>query len=321
MFFSIIIPCYNVEQYLRQCVDSVCNQSFRSIEIILVDDGSPDSCPALCDSFAKKDSRVKVIHKRNGGLSDARNVGLKEASGDYVVFLDSDDWWCDLDALSKINERLAESNADVLLFQSKKYYQLSGTYYCKPVGSIPPSPRFIYDIKYLMRHSLFVACAWDKVVRRQALIDGQIEFVVGQLSEDIEWCCKLLAQNLSFTVINDVIHVYRQQNNASITSNITNKNLADIQGVINRWSRIAFDRGNEPILHFLALEFILLSSISDKASEGGGRKILSEMSSFFYLLDYDWYPRVALVARIRFLGFNLVRRLLVIARMIRGLGR
>lgn len=89
---SIIIPVYKVEPYLRECVDSVLNQSYQNLEIILVDDGSPDNCPAICDEYAERDSRVKVIHKENGGLSDARNAGLKQVTGSYVMFVDSDDW-------------------------------------------------------------------------------------------------------------------------------------------------------------------------------------------------------------------------------------
>lgn len=89
---SVIVPIYNVEKYVNKCVGSIVNQTYTNLEIILVDDGSPDRCPEICDEWAKKDSRIKVIHKKNGGLSDARNAGMKIASGDYIAFVDSDDW-------------------------------------------------------------------------------------------------------------------------------------------------------------------------------------------------------------------------------------
>lgn len=89
---SIIIPIYNVEQYLSRCVDSVLQQTLENIEIILVDDGSPDNCPMMCDQYKEKDKRITVIHKKNGGLASARNAGLKIATGEYILFLDSDDW-------------------------------------------------------------------------------------------------------------------------------------------------------------------------------------------------------------------------------------
>ena len=89
---SVIVPIYNVEKYLDKCVDSIINQTYKNLEIILVDDGSPDNCPQMCDDYAKKDSRIRVVHKENGGLSDARNAGMKVATGEYVSFIDSDDY-------------------------------------------------------------------------------------------------------------------------------------------------------------------------------------------------------------------------------------
>ena len=89
---SIVVPIYNVEKYLGRCVDSIINQTYKNIEIILVDDGSPDGCPKICDQYGKTDRRIKVIHKPNGGLSDARNAGLDVATGEYVTFIDSEDW-------------------------------------------------------------------------------------------------------------------------------------------------------------------------------------------------------------------------------------
>ena len=89
---SVIIPVYKVEAYLSRCVDTVINQTLKELEIILVDDGSPDNCPAICDEYALKDERIKVVHKTNGGLSSARNAGLRIATGEYIFFLDSDDW-------------------------------------------------------------------------------------------------------------------------------------------------------------------------------------------------------------------------------------
>ena len=120
--FSIIVPVYKVEQYLDDCVNSVLSQSYKNFELILVDDGSPDSCPQKCDEFQLSDQRVKVIHKKNGGLSSARNAGLDIASGTYIAFLDSDDFWDDLEALEEIACRLQETEADVMLFPAKKYY-------------------------------------------------------------------------------------------------------------------------------------------------------------------------------------------------------
>ena len=116
---SVIIPIYNVEPYLRQCLDSVVNQTYRNLEIILVDDGSPDNCGAICDEYAQKDSRIIVIHKQNGGLSAARNDALKLVTGTWISFVDSDDW-CELDLYEKAIAHAEMSNADIVIYSTYK---------------------------------------------------------------------------------------------------------------------------------------------------------------------------------------------------------
>ena len=110
---SVIVPVYNVEKYLDRCMQSLLNQTLKDIEIIMVDDGSPDNCPKMCDDYAKQDSRVKVIHKKNAGLGLARNSGLEVATGEYVAFVDSDDF-TDVDAYRSLYENAQKRNADVV---------------------------------------------------------------------------------------------------------------------------------------------------------------------------------------------------------------
>ena len=123
---SIIIPVYNVEKYLDRCIDSIINQSLKDIEIILVDDGSPDNCPQLCDEWAKKDSRIKVIHKENAGLGMARNTGMQHATGEYIAFIDSDDY-VELDMYAKLLEKAELHNADIVYCGHKQGLK-DGTY-------------------------------------------------------------------------------------------------------------------------------------------------------------------------------------------------
>ena len=109
---SVIVPIYNVEKYLNRCLDSIINQTYKNLEIILVDDGSPDNCGKICDEYAKKDNRIKVIHKENGGLSSARNAGLDIATGDYIGFVDSDDW-IELDMYEYLLNICVKYNSDI----------------------------------------------------------------------------------------------------------------------------------------------------------------------------------------------------------------
>ena len=117
---SIIVPVYNVEPFISECINSILIQSYKNFELILVNDGSTDNSPTICEQYASKDKRIKVIHKANGGLSDARNWGLKFSSGEYVVFLDSDDYWNDCDALFSLYSLLNKySEVDVVFFSLK----------------------------------------------------------------------------------------------------------------------------------------------------------------------------------------------------------
>ena len=113
---TVIVPVYKVEQYLKRCVDSILKQTVEKIEVILVDDGSPDTCPVICDEIAKKDDRVRVVHKKNGGLASARNAGLTIAKGEYIVFVDSDDW-IEPNMLEELLEKANNGNYDFIRFR------------------------------------------------------------------------------------------------------------------------------------------------------------------------------------------------------------
>lgn len=122
---SIIVPVYNVENYLKRCLDSILMQTYSSFEVIVIDDGSTDKCPQICDDYAKKDSRIRVVHKENGGLSDARNAGIKIAQGKYLLFVDSDDYIQD-NMLEVLMKSVQETNADIVI--TTKYFTVSDKY-------------------------------------------------------------------------------------------------------------------------------------------------------------------------------------------------
>ena len=119
---TVIIPVYKTEKYLGDCIKSVVEQTYKNLEIILVDDGSPDNCPVICDEWAKKDSRIKVIHKQNGGLSDARNAGIDKSTGEYILFLDSDDYYENHNHIELLCNEDDKNNSDLVCFNYKRYY-------------------------------------------------------------------------------------------------------------------------------------------------------------------------------------------------------
>ena len=167
---SVIVPVYKVEPYLSRCLDSIINQTYRNLEIILVDDGSPDRCGEICDEYARQDSRIRVIHKANGGLSDARNHGIDVAIGDYIAFVDSDDYIA-TDMYEKMLARLELDNSDMVVCN----------YYRFDEGSAPPKDGYIqlpdrvltqdeaFDF-YLQIGGDYVS-AWNKLYKRTIFDD------------------------------------------------------------------------------------------------------------------------------------------------------
>lgn len=284
MKFSIIIPCYKVEQYLHQCVDSVLAQTYEDYEVILVDDGSPDNSPAICDEYGKKTDKVKVIHKPNGGLSDARNAGLDVARGEFVLFLDSDDWWDDKEALHKINTCIKKTGADIIIFGMKKYFSLEKRY---------------GDVR--------IPKKCDKVVRRTLIEKDNQRFVKRQLSEDIEWCCKLLLKDSQIDVLEEAFYVYRQQVSTSITANVGTKNINSILDVINRYAK---KNAPEPLLHYIANQYVLLITNFMRLGKEDQKPLEAEVKNYWWLINYNWYPYTHMVSKVKFLGYNITKKLL-----------
>lgn len=219
--FSIIIPVYNVQVYLEQCIKSVLDQTYKDYELILIDDGSTDQSGVLCDAYGEKDSRIRVIHQNNGGLSAARNRGIQMAAGDYIIFLDSDDYWKDKDVLEKIYHRLRATNSDVLSFNYMKFQDnVFETPYFSQTGDMPANVKENDALNYLVQQNLWIACAWNKAIKRKLFAENNLKFQVGITSEDIDWCLRLAMKAKSFDYIDDVVVCYRQRA-TSISNSVT----------------------------------------------------------------------------------------------------
>lgn len=182
---SIIVPVYNVEHELSRCVDSILNQSYTNIEVILVDDGSTDRCPSICDAFVMKDRRVRVIHKPNGGLSSARNAGLREASGEWILYVDSDDYILN-DSCERLIAVGAKYDCDIVSadaireFNGGREYMVHGSL---ADGKCYPSRDFIIKT---VKPCEWYAPAWLNLYKRSFLIENNLFFAEGLLHEDME---------------------------------------------------------------------------------------------------------------------------------------
>ena len=184
---SIVVPVYKVEQYLARCVESIQNQTIQDIEIILVDDGSPDQCGAMCDHLAETDNRIKVIHKENGGLSDARNWGTAQADADYVVFIDSDDY-IDDDMVERLYADVTQEDADIATCGIYHHYE-HGIETLKDTTG-----RFVVDTKEAVRKELVdVNVSAVNKIYKKALFE-KVQFPKGKFYEDAHTIIPLLLQ-------------------------------------------------------------------------------------------------------------------------------
>lgn len=228
--FSIIVPVYNVEAYLERCVESVLSQTYENFELVLVDDGSTDKSGAMCDMYALKDRRIKCVHRKNGGLSAARNTGLLSASGENIIFLDSDDMWNDAGALGELAKIFEEKpETEVIAFG----YMLFGTDGKKRKNCIPefvPSDCTEKEevLKRLCKNNGFFNAAYTKALKKDFLINNKLFFEDGILSEDISWSGKILIKAHHFAVYPSGFYSYMLRKSGSITSSFGRKNILDI---------------------------------------------------------------------------------------------
>lgn len=257
MKISIIIPVYRVEAYINECVDSVLRQDYTDFEVILVDDGSPDRCGAICDEYAALDPRVRVIHKTNSGQSDARNAGLTRASGDYILFLDSDDYWNDPHVLARLAERVQLTGAELLNFSYQKFFEDTGVAkpYFSTTESMPHPLPLSQQLDWLSERGLLIASPCNKMIRRSLLDD--LSFRTGVFCEDIEWSAELLLRAGSVDFVPDNFYCYRQRS-GSTRHSIRDKNCRDLADAILACLRLcetADDDHREALLRYTAFQY------------------------------------------------------------------
>lgn len=224
---SVIVPIYHVEAYLKECIDSIIHQTYSTLEIILVDDGSDDNCPIICDDYQKKDPRIQVIHKENGGLSDARNVGLDAATGDYICFIDSDDV-VHPNFIQTLYENLISTNSDMAICHYEKVYEIP-----KVMESLSQHIIKVYTQTEILdalygKESLSIIVAWNKLYHKS--IWEQLRYPKGKIHED-EFVIHHILDQVNRVVINDGAYYYYRQREGSITNQYNEKRLHALEAL------------------------------------------------------------------------------------------
>lgn len=238
---SVIIPVYKVEAYLCPCVESVLAQTYQNIEIILVDDGSPDNCPRICDEYAASDPRIRVIHKENGGLSSARNAGIEAAKGEFLAFLDSDDLWSPL-FLERLYQAIAETDADFAVCQFQRFqggtvpepdshaetlnFSQEEAYEClfnNRNESMIVAPNKLYRARIFGTTNENMVVSWNKLYHAD-LFDA-IRYPVGKLHEDEAVIHEIIGSAAKVAWVDEAHYLYRESPDSITTSKFSLKRL------------------------------------------------------------------------------------------------
>lgn len=314
--FSIVVPVYNVAPYLKKCVRSLLAQSVRNYEIILVDDGSDDGSSGICDVFAAKSDKVRVIHKTNGGLSDARNAGIRMAEGEYILFVDGDDFIAG-HSLEKIWKTAVEhQKPDVIFLECWKLYgkrkaPMADGINCAVSGL---NQKEIWN--YLSQLSKYPASAGTKAVRRCLFDSGRLYFQKGLLCEDLEWSPRLFLSISSAAYCDCGYYYYRQGRGGSISNTASMKKAEDVLYIVEKWTGYAKKTNDIHSVRMVCslMEYVfrhLILGYRDIQGAGGRRQYKKRVKGCAWILGTRKdMPSRCIAAGYTFLGIYLTEKLL-----------
>ncbi len=272
---SVIVPVYKVEKYINKCLDSILSQTYRNIEIILVDDGSPDRCPEICDEYARKDNRVKVIHKENGGVSSARNRGIEESNGEYITFVDADDW-IEPDMYEKMVKNLIDSNADSVFCGFKTVFDDETCNYevnPKQVGLVDgiQALKLAYNLDgrgydCFMCNKIMKSTLLKEKRFKLGLTTSEDALLLAELMPD---CEAVYLNNASF------YNYYQRTGSASHTFGLTKQRIDNVLA----WKQISFlvKRYKELNYYAKSIAFVNGNSLLSQAYIIGNNEIVAKM--------------------------------------------
>ena len=274
---SIIVPVYKVEEFLDNCIKSIIDQTFKNIEIILVDDGSPDNCPQMCDEWAERDSRIRVVHKKNGGLSSARNVGIKEASGDYLYFLDSDDRFYNIESLELLCN-LAKIHSGVDMVQGNFYIEenQSQTFNKGVFPAFTDKKRWIQSNLSTMT---IPESACNRLIKRSIIINNNLYFREGWIQEDTLWTYQIHSYIESIAFCFEPTYFYAYNSNSIMHSSGNEREANAFIRILNEvYSSLYTQKIHDSDIRFLEI----MAMRAEKANGPGVYPMMAPYKNIFF---------------------------------------
>lgn len=289
---SIIIPVYNCEEYIEECINSVIKQEINNnYEIILVDDGSSDNSGRICDEYAEKYFFISTIHKKNGGASSARNLGIKHSRGEYLMFIDSDDFiYCKANLQDIINSL----KKDITQYRYLHYYDSFNKYTSMNKAYYYDGITYNDFLNYGVQNSTFSISPCDKIVRRSIIVDNNIFFTEGIVAEDIDWSFRVYMHATTIDYIDDEVYAYRQHRNGSVTFKPSTKAIESLLFILKKWINYNYNDISFKSLfyNYLAYQYIILLTIIN--NKNCTKKNKREIYELKFILKYDKNRKVRL---------------------------
>lgn len=321
MKFSVIIPVYNSTKYVTESVKTITNQTFTDYELLLVDDGSTDNSGEICDKLAASDSRIKVIHKKNGGTSDARNCGLDNAQGEYIMFMDNDDMWNGVDGLAEIAALLDESKPDFLTFPIRILHHDTGSIEDE-LPNIPKRSEFLENTTYADRLSFLIStgvmcsAVWCKVIKHSLITENSIRFPLHMRNEDTDVTADLLRCASSIDYYDKPFYIYRVGHTYAQTSKLPQYNeVHDLYNILNKHisalNTVEDVQRKNAVFSFLAYPFAVWMGQIKFVNDERIKTDVNNLKKYTWIMEFSnnksvKYARIAY----KLLGFNLACKLL-----------
>lgn len=310
--FSVIVPVYNVEEYLEKCVQSVLSQSFGDFELLLIDDGSTDSSLSICRAFSEKDLRVKTYFFENSGASGARNAGLDIACGDYVVFLDSDDFWNGDNLLALLAEKIGFDFPDAVLFGCTDWNMNTGQSVVSRTGFDDKALSSGRDeaMCYLLSKKLIPGGVYVFCSKRKVIEENKIRFKRGIQDEDYDYVLSVFSKCEKISAINEPLYTYRQGRGGSVTKSSSVALIRGIAYTLEKWLPAAFNIQNESLkkeyLNYLAFIYSTGFVFCGRMEKSQRAEALSIMKKHKGVLKFGYWKKTRLARLlISVFGMNL----------------
>lgn len=326
MMFSVVIPVYNIEAYIKECIDSVLCQTFSDYEIILIDDGSTDGSGKLCDEYAEKHECIHVIHQENQGQGNARNQGIRTSKGDYIIFIDGDDYlYCEdnfLNLARCIEER--DGSPDIIAYQGVSVFLgVNKSIYCKDyvnniqaddAGKEYTAEEFLK--KHLKRTSYFFWAPWLYVYSRKLFAGSLLQFPEGRKYEDVYLTWRILLKAEKIVVMPDIVYAYRKRREGSTSTAVSYQNLSDFLWAIEENIKDAEQKlpGGELkglLLNDFARQYHSLCTSAAFLPREERKKMMKELKSRKRYIDYAVGRKYVFVRKAeKIIGFENVFHIL-----------